>query len=72
MPDLDDLPEEKDKDEAAKDDEAPTVEDATSKAGANEPEDSHQTKSEPKKEDQWIVVLGGASSVGKYAIQVYR
>ncbi|KAF7506630.1 hypothetical protein GJ744_011562 [Endocarpon pusillum] len=70
LPDLDDLPEEKDKDEAAKDDEAPTVEDATSKAGANESEDSHQTKAEPQKEDEWIVVLGGASSVGKYAIQL--
>ncbi|ERF72293.1 hypothetical protein EPUS_02180 [Endocarpon pusillum Z07020] len=70
LPDLDDLPEEKDRDEAAKDDEAPTVEDATSKAGANEPEDSHQTKAEPEKEEEWIVVLGGASSVGKYAIQL--
>jgi hypothetical protein len=44
--------------------------DAAIKPEATAAEPSTETKTEPKKEDEWVVVLGGASSVGKYAIQV--
>ncbi len=57
------LEKEKDKEEASTDESAPKVE-------GDETEQPSETKTEIKKGKDWVVVLGGASSVGKYAIQV--
>lgn len=46
--------------------------DATVKATDDEIEQATkaETAAETKKSEDWVVVLGGSSSVGKYAIQV--
>jgi hypothetical protein len=65
----------KDKEAAPEDATAPETDAAPKNDAAIKPEDnvtesSTETKTVPKKEDEWVIVLGGASSVGKYAIQV--
>jgi cytoskeletal protein RodZ len=69
---------EKEEEDDPKDNEAPTVEDEASKLDNAAPkckvdtsDQSTPTATEPKKPTKdWIVILGGATSVGKYAIQV--
>jgi hypothetical protein len=70
---------EKEKEEEdRKDDEAPTVDaeaanvdNAAPKSKADTSDQSPPTATEPKKpKKDWVIVLGGATSVGKYAIQV--
>ncbi len=75
LPDLDSLPEEslEDEDEAEPESKDTTVEKHTDDSAPRLVDDTPQTpphtRTIPKKGD-WVVVLGGASSVGKYAIQV--
>lgn len=69
---------EEEEEDDPKDDEAPTVEAEGGKVDSAAPDckvdtsdQSTPTATEPKKaEKDWIVILGGATSVGKYAIQV--
>ena len=59
----------KGEEELSKNDEGAEVKDAASRVEDGAPQ-STQTKTVPQETKDWIVVLGGASSVGKYAIQV--
>lgn len=82
IPDLDNLPEDKSDDESEPLSKSPSPEkeektkedtdksDAGDQTKTDAPKQSDQTDSEAKKVKEWVVVLGGATSVGKYGIQV--
>jgi cell division septation protein DedD len=87
LPDLDNLPEEKSDDESEPASKSPPPEaekpkeeevpksDNTEETKTDAPAEPtvSKTETQPKKEEKdWVVILGGASSVGKYAIQVSR
>lgn len=81
LPDPENLPEDKSDDEPEPESKSPALEkdkekedapkdDAASKAEDGATEQPTEAMTAPKGEKDWVVVLGGASSVGKYAIQV--
>jgi hypothetical protein len=81
LPDLDNLPEEKSEDESESerkrspfvrtdpDEEEAAIDSNGPRLADDTPQIFPRVRALPKKGD-WVVVLGGASSVGKYAIQV--